>query len=64
MELRIGKRKFTVASFAEAQQVYCRERDASGEGASTFPRGKVNGSYDISYNGRLWLGEVEINPRG
>lgn len=52
--LRIGGDSFHVDSLREARDVYARERDASGEGASTFPRGRV-GRYEISYNARVWL---------
>jgi hypothetical protein len=52
--LRIGKRfAAPVADLAEASRVYQRERDASGEGGSTFPVGRV-GSHRISYNGKVW----------
>lgn len=53
MKLRIGSETFEVADLKEAQRVYCEQRDASGEGASTFPQGSV-GAVRISYNGRLW----------
>jgi hypothetical protein len=55
VKLRIGNRgTFEVADLREASVVYQRERDATGEGASTFPQGRV-GKYVISYNGRVWL---------
>lgn len=55
MELRIGKKRFTVATLAEASAIYERERDASGEGFSTFRPGKI-GRLHVSYNGRVWDG--------
>jgi hypothetical protein len=58
--LEIGDLRFTVSSLQEAQTVYARERDASGEGASTWPRGRV-GSYEISYNGRAWLNGAPVS---
>jgi len=60
MKLRIGRRlNVVVASLSEASVIYQRERDASGEGCSTFPRGRV-GKHTISYNGRVWLGDVVV----
>lgn len=60
MRLRIGKRlSVEVADLREASIVYQRERDASGEGASTFPFGRV-GKYTVSYNGRVWLGDLVV----
>lgn len=46
-----------VADFAEASVKYCALRDESGEGASTFPFGKLtlNGEVlEVSYNGKVW----------
>jgi hypothetical protein len=56
MKFRIGNRLTAeVTDFAEASRVYAALRDASGEGASTFPVGRLPGHY-ISYNGRVWKG--------
>lgn len=60
--LKIGRRlSVDVASLAEASDRYCAERDESGEGASTFPDGRImeNGTLKarISYNGRVWAPE-------
>ena len=64
MKLTIGKRhSIEVTTTAEAQQHYCRLRDESGEGASTFPDGRV-GKYRISYNGRVWDGNTAITAHG
>ena len=59
MILKIGRRStHEVADAVEASRVFSAERDASGEGASTFPDGKVTdkGRFvaRISYNGRIW----------
>jgi hypothetical protein len=52
--LSIGRRhRIRVASLQEASETYTRLRDASEEGASTWPEGRV-GKYFISYNGRVW----------
>jgi hypothetical protein len=57
MKLTIGKRfSAQVASLEEASRIYCKQRDLSGEGASTFPEGKVD-KYRISYNGKVWIGK-------
>lgn len=60
LHLRIGDRfDGGVPDLATAQSIYVELRDASGEGASTFPSGHVCGdgkTWRISYNGRVWLG--------
>ena len=59
MKLRIGNRLTQeVATLAEASEVYCAARDASGEGGSTFPIGRLPGHH-VSYNGKVWAG----NPK-
>jgi hypothetical protein len=50
------KIKIAAETAAEASAAYCAKRDASGEGASTFPCGDWNGHH-ISYNGRVWQKE-------
>lgn len=55
IKLKIGRKVFEVAGFPEASAVYQRERNASGEGASTFPVGRIPGHY-VSYNGKVWAG--------
>jgi hypothetical protein len=58
--LRIGRRhRLEVTSLAEASRIYGELRDDSGEGASTFPDGRV-GHYRISYNGRVWDGKIVV----
>lgn len=65
--LAIGRRHWVpVSSLAEASAIYQRLRDESGEGASTFPFGKVHdagggANYVISYNGRVWRGGTSRN---
>jgi hypothetical protein len=59
MILRIGNRaSFNVSTFAEASLTYARYRDASLEGASTFPDGIIlDGTRTIarvSYNAKVW----------
>ena len=60
MTLAIGERStHPVNNIAEASRIYERERDASGEGVSTFPRGEITGKDGewvgrVSYNGRVW----------
>ena len=59
MKLRIGTKLIEVEDLMEAQQVYCEQRDESGEGATTFPPGQVFCDprtlvARISYNGRVW----------
>jgi hypothetical protein len=54
MKLRIGRRVFEVADFAEASRIYAAERDSSGRGSSTMPAGILPDGYSISYNGKVW----------
>ncbi len=61
MFLQVGGKRYQIASFEQASQMFCMARDASGEGASTIPspkivdeRGEVIGF--VSYNGRVWAG--------
>ena len=61
---------FVERNRSELLQVIDREAvDASGEGASTFPLGRViaNGrgrEYTVSYNGRVWDGDrLVYDPR-
>lgn len=59
--LKIGNRgTFEVASLRDASERYSSVRDASLEGASTFPNGTL---YEdgkrfayVSYNGKVWKG--------
>lgn len=55
--LTIGRRhKVEASDAAEASAIYCKLRDESGEGSSTWPNGKF-GKLHISYNGKVWTGE-------
>ena len=59
MKLFIGQKMFRVASFVEASDTYRERRKLSGEGASTFPEGKVRDDAGVviarvSYNGKVW----------
>lgn len=59
MILSIGNRATVtdIASVADASRIYLEHQDASGEGGSTFPSGKLANGADvaeISYNGRVW----------
>lgn len=58
--LRIGRRyRAPVADYEEASRLYAAQRDASGEGASTFPPATVTGVRGkvvarVSYNAKVW----------
>lgn len=61
MFLKVGRKLYQVATFAQASQMFCIARDANGEGASNTPTplivdetGSVIGH--VSYNGRVWAG--------
>lgn len=59
MILKIGNRaSFNVSSLEQASLLYGQYRDASLEGASTFPDGSIlDGRRTVarvSYNGKVW----------
>lgn len=62
MKLSIPRRgTWDVESFQEASEVYCKLRDLSGEGYSTFRAGILvsddrTKKWRVSYNGRIWAG--------
>lgn len=61
MTLTVGKRATVrVETLEEASAVYERLREESGEGASTFPDGRITGGYRISYNGRVWRNGIVV----
>lgn len=63
MFLQIGERRYQVYSFEQASQMFCKARDAFGEGASKTPspllvdQSGVPFGY-VSYNGRVWAGDL------
>ena len=66
MFLQIGRRRYQVASFQEASEMFCRARDVMGEGASKTPKALIVDEMGkafarISYNGRVWAG-TEYDP--
>lgn len=59
MILFIGQRStVNVRDFAHASEEYAKEREASQEGASTFPEGRImRGGRKVarvSYNAKVW----------
>jgi hypothetical protein len=64
--LKIGRRfSAPVASLKEASELYDAKRDASEEGASTFPWGDVFDDWNnlvarVSYNARVWAPGADI----
>jgi hypothetical protein len=64
--LQIGRRRYQVASIAEAVEMHNRARDAAEHGASGMPRVTIvdaHGThlYGISYNGRVWDGNKPLD---
>lgn len=64
--LQVGRKRYQVASIAEAVAMHNEARDASEHGASKFPRVTIvnaNGThlYGISYNGRVWDGDRPLD---
>jgi hypothetical protein len=69
LTLKIGRRStHQVATIEEASRTYAQARDASGEGASTFPTGTISAEggkpkFRVSYNAKVWDGDVvAYNP--
>lgn len=63
LTLKIGRRlSLQVSSPEEASKEYSRLRDQSGEGASTWPDGKLSNGMVVSYNGRVWTGPYKSKP--
>jgi hypothetical protein len=61
MFLQIRRKRYEVASFQQASEMFCAARDKSALGASRIPsplivdgQGAVVGY--VSYNGRVWPG--------
>lgn len=59
--LTIRDREISAPTIAAASAAYSAARDASGEGASTWPMGQLSGPNGdvlfVSYNGRVWIGD-------
>ena len=54
-----GRGSWPCINMAEASKQYSEIRERSGEGASTFPAGKLLGRaagerFRVSYNGKIW----------
>ncbi len=65
----IRSRRYQAATLRELSEAYCKVRDESGEGGSTFRSvnvfakgGKIVGH--ISYNGRVWDNERATIAQG
>ena len=64
--LQVGRKRYQVASIAEAVAMHNEARDASEHGASKFPRVTIVNAhgthlYGISYNGRVWDGDKPLD---
>lgn len=63
MKLKMLGRVYPVADYAEASAIYCRARDASGQGQSTFRSAAIyvrdaQVAY-VAYNGRVFAGTAQ-----
>lgn len=61
LTVRIGRKRFPLASLAQASEAFCATRDAAGTGASKTPTPIIEDAYGrtvayVSYNGRVWSG--------
>lgn len=58
--LKVKGRTYSCETLKDCSKIFCAMRDQSGEGASTFPDGRIfeNGKRiaRVSYNGRVWAG--------
>lgn len=60
LTIRIGKKSYPIASFADASRMVCAARDKSGVGSSRFKDPIIyegdKAVAHVSYNGRVWAG--------
>lgn len=61
MFIQIGGKRYQVATFEHASVMFCRARDAYGEGGSRTPTPLIVDEHGaiigyVSYNGRVWPG--------
>lgn len=60
MHMTVKGKRYEVTGIAQASQVYAQLRDASGQGVSRFPGGKIFDSGRqiayVSYNAKVWAG--------
>ena len=66
MFLQIGRKRYQVASIAEAVAMHNQARDAAEHGSSGMPRVTIVNAhgtylYSISYNGRVWDGDKPLD---
>lgn len=64
--LQVGRKRYQVASIAEAVAMHNTARDAAEHGASRMPRVTIVNEYGthlygISYNGRVWDGDKPLD---
>ena len=64
--LQIGRKRYQIASIAEAVTMYSETRNRSGLGASKTPHATIVSNtgthlYRISYNGRVWDGNKPLD---
>ena len=60
LTIKVGRKVYAIADYAEASRMVCAARDKSGVGSSRFPKpviyeGDTAVAY-VSYNGRVWAG--------
>lgn len=64
--LQVGRKRYQVASIADAVQMYSIARDNADHGASGMPTVSIVSAtglhlYRISYNGRVWDGDKPLD---
>jgi hypothetical protein len=65
MFIQVGARRYPIASFAQASQMFCAARDEAGEGASNTPTPLIVDECGetiayVAYNGRVFPGAPSL----
>lgn len=61
LTIRVGRKAYPIADYAEASRLFCAARDKAGTGGRDTPtplifEGDRQVAY-VSYNGRVWAGD-------
>lgn len=62
--IQIGRKRYQVASYAEASRMFCKARDESGLGASQIATPHITDEHGnpiayVAYNGRVFAGAAK-----
>ncbi len=60
LTIKVGRKHYAVADYAQASAMFCAARDKSGLGASRLPNALIFSGQEqvayVSYNGKVWPG--------